>query len=200
MTSGRDEEFRAFVLARRADLVRTATLLTAGDRHLAEDLVQSTLTALYVNWPRYRGAGNPDAYARRSLVNKLIDEKRRPWRRESSTGRIADIADPAAFVAMYAPARDDERVEAMYQALRELPPRMRAVLVFRYLHDLSVADTARALSCSQGTIKSQTARAIDRLREQLSGPAPGADALAGAPDGNSRGTTHFHSMNGAFDA
>ncbi|MCM3923575.1 SigE family RNA polymerase sigma factor [Frankia sp. AiPs1] len=182
MTSDRDEEFRAFVLTHRADLVRTATLLTAGDRHLAEDLVQSTLTALYVHWPRYRGARNPDAYARRCLANALIDEKRRPWRRERSTDQITDAVDPASLVLRSGHTRAGDRVEAMYQALRELPPRMRAVLVFRYFHELSVADTAQALSCSQGTVKSQAARAIDRLRERLSGPAPAPDACTATSD------------------
>jgi len=174
MRTNRDEEFRAFVLARRADLVRSATLLTAGDRHLAEDVVQSTLTALYVHWPKYRGAANPPAYARRCLVNALIDEKRRPWRqRERSTGEIRDPVGPGRPFpppGLRPPGSEQggEQVEAMYDALRELPPRMRAVLVFRYFHDLSVADTAEALSCSQGTVKSQAARAIDRLRARLS--------------------------------
>ena len=174
MRAGRDEEFADFVLVRRDHLVRTALLLTAGDRHLAEDLTQSTLTALYVNWSKYRRAGNPAAYARRCLVNALIDETRRPWwRRERPTEGIAD--DEAPVVA----AAAGPQVEALYQALRELPPRMRAVLVFRYFHDLSVADTAQALSCSQGTVKSQCARALDKLRTRLSVADPD-----GNPDGH----------------
>ena len=176
MNRARDEEFRAFVLARRADLVRTAVLLTAGDRHLAEDLTQTTLTALYVNWPAYRRATSPGAYARRCLVNALIDERRRPWRRERPTEAMPEGTDPASVVLPLDDASQDERVEAMYQALRELPPRMRAVLVFRYFHDLSVAETAEALSCSQGTVKSQAYRAIDRLRERLHAPGHGAPA------------------------
>jgi RNA polymerase sigma-70 factor (sigma-E family) len=168
MSRDRDEEFRAFVLARRADLVRTAVLLTAGDPHLAEDLTQTTLTALYVNWPAYRRAANPAAYARRCLVNALIDEKRRPWRRERPTDEFRD-GGPGP-VAAAPEGTDGGRVEALYQALRELPPRMRAVLVFRYFHDLTVAETADALSCSQGTVKSQANRALDKLRERMAGP------------------------------
>lgn len=168
MRPARDEEFRAFVVARREQLVRTALLLTGGDRHLAEDLTQSTLTALYLNWSRYRGMENQAAYARRCLVNALIDEKRRPWRwRERPSERITDDLARTPQAAPAGPAPEGPRVEAMYQALRELPPRMRAVLVFRYFHDLTVAETAEALSCSQGTVKSQAARAIDRLRERL---------------------------------
>ena len=56
MTSERDEQFGRFVLERRAELVRTARLITGGDHHLAEDLVQTTLTKLYVKWPAFRRA------------------------------------------------------------------------------------------------------------------------------------------------
>ena len=160
MRSTRDEEFRVFVIDRRSDLLRTATLLTAGDAHLAEDVVQATLTRLYVSWPLFRRATNRDGYARRALVNALMDEHRRPWRRQERMSsavpeRVAE-ADPST-----------PRTEALNQALSDLPPRMRAAVVYRYFHDLSVADTADALSCSQGTVKSQTARALDRLRAVL---------------------------------
>lgn len=77
MTDTRDDEFRAFVVRSRPGLVRTATLL-GGDRHLAEDLVQTILTRIYVARPRIRSAEGPEAYARRALVNALIDERRRP--------------------------------------------------------------------------------------------------------------------------
>ena len=185
MNQARDEEFRAFVLARRSDLVRTAVLLTAGDVHLAEDLTQTTLTSLYVRWPAYRRAANPAAYARRCLVNALIDERRRPWRRERPTEEFRTDADPGPVVLPFDDALPGEQVEALYAALRELPPRMRAVLVFRYFHDLSVAETAEALTCSEGTVKSQTFRAIELLRERLPARrAPGAPPCpggAGAP-------------------
>lgn len=85
MKSERDEQFHSFVASRRASLLRTATLLTAGDAHLAEDLVQSTLTKLYVAWPAFRRADNPDGYLRRSLANALTDERRRWWRRHERT-------------------------------------------------------------------------------------------------------------------
>ncbi len=157
MKTVRDEEFRSYVLDRRGNLLRTATLLTAGDQHLAEDLVQSTLTQLYLAWPAFKRAGNPNAYARRALVNALVDEKRRPWRRrEHST---PELPEPPLPVSAGSPA-----VEQLNQALGQLPPRMRAALVLRYFHDLSVAETAEALGCTQGTVKSQTARALDRLR------------------------------------
>jgi RNA polymerase sigma-70 factor (sigma-E family) len=157
----RDEQFHDFVLARRAGLVRTATLLTAGDAHLAEDLVQSTLTKLYLSWPAFRRADNPDGYVRRTLVNALTDERRRLWRRRERP--VAELPDLAW------PGDPDEMAggERLRQALRQLPPRMRAAVVFRYFYDLGVAETAEALECSEGTVKSQTARALDRLRAAL---------------------------------
>jgi RNA polymerase sigma-70 factor (sigma-E family) len=165
MKTTRDEEFRSFVLTRRADLVRTATLMTAGDRHMAEDVVQATLTRLYVAWPLFLRADNQDGYARRALVNAFIDEQRRPWRRRERTSSVVPEL----------PAADSDtgarRTEALHDALRALAPRMRAAVVYRYFHDLSVAETADALSCSQGTVKSQTARALTRLREALGDPS-----------------------------
>ena len=178
MSTGRDDEFREYVLARRAGLVRTATLLTAGDAHLAEDLVQATLSRLYVAWPRFRQMRNPEGYVRRALVNALVDESRRPWRRERSH---AELPEPAADHEAVSPGR----VEALNEALAALPTRMRAALVLRYFHDLSVEDTADALGCSQGTVKSQTARGIDRLRvvlgAHLSGPDPNAGVSTADP-------------------
>lgn len=179
MTSARDEQFHAFVVTERAGMVRTARLLAAGDGHLAEDLVQSTLTALYVAWPAFQRAGNPGAYVRRSLVNALIDERRRPWRRrEQSLPVLPDRTDASAHEQL--PVEGADRTQALYRALRDLPPRMRAAVVLRYFHDLSVAETADVLTCSQGTVKSQTARALDKLREGLAATL----AVAGSPAGD----------------
>ena len=160
MKSERDEQFHSFVLGRRAALLRTATLLTAGDAHLAEDLVQSTLTKLYVAWPAFRRADNPDGYLRRTLVNALTDERRRWWRRHERT--MAELPERP-----HAELDRDAGSDLLRTALRELPPRMRAALVFRYFYDLDVAATADALGCSEGTVRSQTARALDKLRTVL---------------------------------
>ena len=140
-------------------MLRTAALLAAGDTHLAEDLVQATLTRVYVNWSAFQKARNPDAYLRRALVNALIDERRRVWRRREQP--VAELPDQAAATA------GDPAGAAVRQALRDLPPRMRAAVVFRYFYDLDVAETADALNCSEGTVKSQTARGLDRLRAVL---------------------------------
>jgi RNA polymerase sigma-70 factor (sigma-E family) len=161
MRIGREDEFRLYVLRSRAALLRTATLLTAGDSHLAEDLVQTTLTKLYLAWPRIRLPDGPDGYARRILANALIDERRRPFRQRETSH--ADVPD-------HAPS-ELPQFQALLAALAELPPGMRAAVVFRHVHDLSVADTAKALGCSEGNVKSQTARGLDQLRAAMT-PEP----------------------------
>jgi RNA polymerase sigma-70 factor (sigma-E family) len=179
----RDDEFCAFVAARRADLVRTATLLVAGDRHRAEDLVQVCLTKMYLAWPRVRRSDGPDGYAHRILVNTFIDERRRPFVRRERPA--ADVPDSPAAEALSPEDRD-----AVQLALASLAPRMRAAIVLRYWLELDVAETAAVLRCSRGTVKSQTARALDRLRLLL-GPLPDPDAepapaIAPRPSGSTR--------------
>jgi RNA polymerase sigma-70 factor (sigma-E family) len=176
--SPRDEEFSAFVVGRRVGLLRSACLLTAGDRHLAEDLVQTALARMYVAWPKVRRSDSPDAYARRILVNAFIDETRRPrWRREQSVAELPEQPDPRPWPE----AANGDMIRA---ALAELPRRMRAAVVLRHWLDLSVEETADLLHCSEGTVKSQTAKAISRLRGLLD------DAALSGPVGTSRvGTT-----------
>ena len=158
------------MLAQRAGMLRTATLLTAGDHHLAEDLVQSTLTKLYVAWPAFQRADNPHGYVRRALVNALTDERRRLWRRrERTTAELPEVP------------RTDQHSEAITDglrtALRELAPKMRAAVVFRYFDELTVTETAEILGCSEGTVKSQTSRALAHLRTALE-IRPAAPALS----------------------
>jgi len=166
--SPRDEEFSAFVTGRRVALLRTACLLTAGDQHLAEDLVQTALARMYVAWPKVRRSESADAYARRVLVNAYIDEVRRPrWRREQTVADLPDRPD-AGPPDGWPDAVDGEVIRA---ALAELPKRMRAAVVLRHWLDLSVEETASLLDCSEGTVKSQTAKGIARLRSLLGGGA-----------------------------
>lgn len=148
--------------ARRTALRRTATLLVAGDTHLAEDLVQTALTKSYVAWRRVERDRGPEHYARRILVNALVDEQRRPWRRrETSRAELPDTGlAPTGASA--------EHRDAVGRALRQLAPRMRAAVVLRHWLGYDVAECAELLSCSEGTVKSQTARGLDRLRELLS--------------------------------
>ena len=173
-TSGRDaareREFSAFVLARRAALVRTAALLTAGDLHLAEDLVQTSLTRLYLSWTSVRRRGNEEAYVRRILVNAYVDETRRArWHREQPHEMLPDRvdlrADRCARSTTAGPTARTGRPCAL--ALATLTPGERTVVVLRHWLDLSVQQTADHLGCSTGTVKSQNARGLARLRAAL---------------------------------
>jgi RNA polymerase sigma-70 factor (sigma-E family) len=158
MSAADEGAFRAFALTRRPSLRRTAFLL-CGDWHQADDLVQTALVKLYVAWPRVRATELPDGYTHRILVRCFLDERRRPWRRESPVDRIGDDAADAA--------RPTDEVLDLRAALTRLPRRQRATLLLRFWLDASVAQTADALSCSEGTVKSQTARALSTLRNLL---------------------------------
>jgi RNA polymerase sigma-70 factor (sigma-E family) len=160
VTGARDEEFQQYVRRRRGPLLRTATLLTSGDTHLAEDLVQVALTRLYLAWPRARGL-DTDAYARRIVVNALVDEKRRPFSRRE---RLRDQPPDQTVTDRHHRIDADP---ALLDALAALPPGMRAAVVLRHVEGYSVEETADALGCSVGTVKSQTARGLDKLRDRL---------------------------------
>lgn len=155
--SERDREFTEFVTARRAALTHVATLLLSGDRGRAEDAVQTALTRLYLAWPRIRPE-TVNAYARRCVVNAAIDDRRSLFRRRERV--LAELPE--------APATDtsDAGRSSLPALLAALPARMRAAVVLRYVEDLSVADTAAAMGCSEGTVKSQSARGLERLRAE----------------------------------
>lgn len=160
--AGRDEEFSSFVREHRAALVGAARLLTAGDEGWAEDVVQTTLTRLYLRWRQVRRADNRFAYARTALTHAFIDETRRAHRRRELSAQ--EPRDPGAS----APTGADHETRAVVaDALAGLAPRQRAVVVLRHWLDLDVAETARVLGCSPGTVKSQNARALAHLREVL---------------------------------
>ena len=154
-----DERFRLFVREQWGPLTRTAYLLT-GDRGTSEDLVQSALEKTHRHWGRILRRDAPEVYVRRVMVNTAIS-----WRRRR---RVAELP---LLAADSAPAPDDyDRAESRQQillALRQLPPKTRAILVLRYFEDLSEADIARVLGCSTGSVKSQASRGLARLRTQL---------------------------------
>jgi RNA polymerase sigma-70 factor (sigma-E family) len=155
------EAYREFVSARMEQWRRTAYLL-CGSWHTADDLVSTALMKLYRHWRRVVAMQNPEGYVHRILLRAWLDERRRPWRREHVNARPPDRAggvDPSSVADKL----------AMLGLLAELPPRRRAVLVLRYFCDLSVEDTADVLDCSTGTVKSQTARALESLRARLVG-------------------------------
>jgi RNA polymerase sigma-70 factor (sigma-E family) len=153
-----EEEYREFVVARLEPLRRTAYLLCR-NWHTADDLVAITLGRLYRHWRRIRRAENLDAYARRVLTHAWLDECRRPWRREETSAGPPDVASAA-------PAADGATADrmALQDLLLALGPRQRAVVVLRFYCDLSVEQTAEILGISAGTVKSQAARGLERLR------------------------------------
>ncbi|WP_418060521.1 SigE family RNA polymerase sigma factor [Pimelobacter simplex] len=158
MAERRDEEaFVAFAQGARGRLRRTAYLL-CGDWDRAADHVQEALIRVYVAWPRLTKAGREYGYARKALTSVVLDHARR----RSSTEVVTEIS--ASVPSGYDLAESVAAREALLAVLAELPPRQRACVVLRYFEDLSVADTARVLGCTEGTVKSQTARALDRLR------------------------------------
>ena len=158
MKAADEAAFRDLYLARRGSLRKTAHLL-CGDWHQAEDLVQSAFVKLYVAWGRIRRVEDMGGYLRQTLVNLYIDETRRRRHRDTV------MAEPPT-VRQVDPAEPSDRVE-LIAALRGVPRRQRACLVLRFYEDLSVAQTAALLGCSEGTFKSQTARGLDALRDVL---------------------------------
>lgn len=185
-------DFDDFARSRQAHLRRTAHLL-CGDWHLAEDLTQTALAKLYAVWRRVRQLESPDGYARRVLYRTFIDEtRRRRWWERPGAGAGAHQED------VVAPASDPDLRLTLLDALRQLPPRGRAVLVLRFWEDQSVEATAMALGCSVGTVKSQTSRGLGTLRHILAdsdkdfgtgkGPGTGKGTEAGAGPGTGTGT------------
>ena len=154
-------DFDDFVRASSPGLLRTAYLLT-GDRGHAEDLVQTALLQVARRWRRIRG--EPTPYARRVVVNLAKNRWRERSRRpQESTATVEPGPAP--------PDGDVLLQQVLLPAVMELPTRQRAVLVLRYFQDLSVEQTAAALGCSTGTVKSQTHHALSKLRKALGDPA-----------------------------
>lgn len=153
-----NEQFRAFVTAQSAPLMRTAYLLT-GNLVEAEDLVQSALCTTYLHWRKVVRYDQPAAYVRKVMLN----ERRSFWRRRRPEQLTADPPERSAQDATAAIGVRDE----LWTQLRQLPPRTRAVVVLRYWEDRSEAETAEILGCSAGTVKKLGSQGLARLREHL---------------------------------
>jgi len=158
MRDGSDEDYVEYVAARIPALRRLAYLLTS-DSHRADDLVQQTITTLYVKWRRAQAADNIDAYVRTMLVRTFLDEKRLAWAR---VRLFRDLPEPPPFSDEGSAERQVVRA-----ALRRVPRRQQAVLVLRFFYDLPVEEVAGVLGCSAGTVKSQTSRGLATLRRLL---------------------------------
>jgi len=158
MQDGSDDEYVDYVTARIPALRRLAYLL-AGDEHRADDLVQQTITTLYVKWQRARAADYLDGYVRTMLVRTFVDERRLAWAR---VRLFRETPEPLPF--------EDGGVEdrqVVRAALARVPRRQQAVLVLRFFYDLPVDEVAGILGCSSGTVKSQTSRGLATLRRLL---------------------------------
>jgi RNA polymerase sigma-70 factor (sigma-E family) len=162
-----DADFTAFVAASSRRLLRGAYLIT-GDVSEAEDLLQTALERAYRRWRWIRQKDVPEAYVRKILVTAAIDAARR---RKLSHASFNEDQVPGMLDAAIEglPVRS-----ALLSCVRSLPAGQRAVLVLRYFDDLTEAETARVLGCTVGTVKSQHARAMARLRELVPGQADGS--------------------------
>ncbi|OII60415.1 RNA polymerase subunit sigma-24 [Streptomyces sp. CC53] len=161
--------FLEFARGRAGHLYRSACLLTSGDTHLAEDLVQETLGRMYVLWGRTALFGraaridNPAAYAQTVLVRAFLSHQRRRSSTERPLGALPEAAQPPA-------AHDDPALRvALLDALADLPPKDRAVVVLRYWEDRSIEETAQALRVSSAAVRTRSVRALGRLRQRLGG-------------------------------
>lgn len=155
MDAAAERHFREFVETRSVALMRLAYLLTGGDQHAAEDVLQISLAKTAERWS---GIDNPEAYVRRVMYRQQVSTWRLKWRRRETTG----MALPEKS------AKDDMSAVdlklAVRNALARITPRQRMVLALRFLEDLPEAEVARILGCSVGTVRSTTHRSLARLR------------------------------------
>ena len=153
-------DFIEWASVRKGALLGTAYLMV-GEHHLAEDLVQEALTKTYLAWPRIRDTSKAEAYARRAVTTTAISW----WRRKSSHEQPQErLPNEVGRDEM---ADDLARRDWMWAELQALPVKQRSAIVLRFYEDLSVADTAYALGCSEGSVKSQVSRGLARLKQTL---------------------------------
>ena len=190
-----DPDFEDFAVRRSGALLRTAVFLT-GDHHVAEDLLQTALVRTAARWRQAHD--HPEAYVRQVLVNLVRDSSRLRLRRvreialerphrdgaePADAGFLGDDAVVRHWTARSAETEVDTRDELL-RALRRLPARQRAAVVLRFWEELSVTETAAAMGCTEGTVKSATSRGLGALRQVLAPPADHADGgrLGAAPE------------------
>ncbi len=154
--------FAEFVAARSPALFRTAYVMV-GDHGLAQDLVQEALTKTYVAWPRLREVDNAEAYTRKAITTTYISWwRRKAWKAERPRDDVPDGGDLTSRAGVDVVDR-----AWLWGELQSLPPRQRAAIVLRYYEDLTEAQTAEAMGCAVGTVKSQVAQGLKRLRAQI---------------------------------
>ena len=167
--AGDDEEFAAFMRGRYAALVRAGSLLV-GDTAAGEDLVQTALTKTAMRWDRLSDKGAAEAYTRTTMVRLAARWGGRKWRGERATAVLPEVAGADDTARL-------DTADALAGALDRLPQQQRAVVVLRYYEQLSEQETAAALGCSIGTVKSRASRALAALRADgfLSEASPAED-------------------------
>jgi RNA polymerase sigma factor (sigma-70 family) len=160
----------------RSSALRRKAFLMCGDWSSADDLVQEVLVAMYPRWSRIVRGGRVDAYANRVLVGKLVDARRRPWRRERSFDVVPDSVDQRSERVL---AAVDEKDGPLVSALAAIPAAQRAVLVLRFTDDLAIEEIAQVLRIPAGTVKSRLSRGTEAVRARLdaSGGGPGGPAV-----------------------
>jgi RNA polymerase sigma-70 factor (sigma-E family) len=152
-----DDDFASFVSTRSGPLLRLAVGL-AGSRPAGEDLLQAALTRAYLSWSKVRGAGDPDAYVRRIVVNSHISVLRRRRVREELQSDVADVVGTAPSYGI------DDR-DALWTALARLGRRQRAIVLLRYYEDMADEQIADLLGCRPATVRSQAMRALAALKD-----------------------------------
>ncbi|MER6007890.1 SigE family RNA polymerase sigma factor [Nonomuraea sp. NPDC052116] len=158
MDPGFEADFRKFVVDRSGALFRTAYLLT-GDRHAAEDLVQSALVKTAAKWRSLRDPAAIEGYVRRAMYHEQVSW----WRRRSRVAEVSTGRPPERIDAGHADVADLRLV--MRAALARLTPRQRTMLVLRYFEDLSETEIARLLGVRVGSVRSQIYRSLERLKK-----------------------------------
>lgn len=160
------EGFREFVVGRSPALLRTAWMLT-GDAAAAEDLLQTALARTWPHWERV-SLGHPEAFVRTVMVRTNASWRARLWTREQPTDLSMERAGiPTGRYAENDPSGAVTDRVVLVEALARLPLRQRQAVVLRYFDDLSVAAVAEIMGSSAGTVKSQTAKGLARLRELI---------------------------------
>ncbi|WP_338676131.1 SigE family RNA polymerase sigma factor [Streptomyces sp. SCSIO 30461] len=165
------EEFKEFASGSSGHLYRSACLLTSGDTHSAEDLVQETLGRMYGMWGRISRIDNPAGYAHTVLVRTFLSQQRRRSAGERPLGELPDTPERHCEVDVAA-----LRV-TLLQALGELAPKDRAVVVLRYWEDRSIEETAEAMGASPAAVRTRSTRALTKLRALLGASLPEFAAL-----------------------
>ncbi|MFM9552684.1 MULTISPECIES: SigE family RNA polymerase sigma factor [Streptomyces] len=176
MKASSHDEFREFVAMRSTALLRLAVLLTGGDRHAAEDLLQIALMKAYGHWSRIE---QPEAYVRQVLYRQQVNRWRLRGHRAETT--VPVLPEPTGETGA---APDTELRIALWAALGRLSRRQRAVVVLRYFEDLPEAEVAALLGCPVcpvGTVRSTAYRSLAKLRALV--PELGPEGLHGSAGG-----------------